>query len=256
MPPGTEVQLSECPDLETKEGRDLAAWIKKNCEYRKRIGEALWIARTSRCDCIAAVNKLSTVANNPGLSHVKLTEYLIQYLHHTRHLGIVYDYGTSKDNFRSSEGSLFKNSGGPIAWSCGFQRNLVMSSTEGEYYGLTTAAMKAMKLIGMCEELGIYSDEPFLLYEDNLAAKKMSENTADSKRTTHLERRAHFIRSKVNDGTIQLEYCPTQLMEADMLSKIMPKPGFEKLRSRVGLTYEHSTELTPRLKDSNPSSQR
>ena len=97
------------------------------------MGEALWIARTSRPDCMAAVIKLSTVANNPGMTHIKLTDHLIQYLHHTRHLGIVYDkqksdfpygfadvafspnYGTKDDNYRSFEASLFKNSGGPIA---------------------------------------------------------------------------------------------------------------------------------------------
>jgi hypothetical protein len=66
----------------------------------------------------------------------------------------------------------------------------------------------------------------------------------------HLDRRAHFIRSQVNQNNIQLEYCPTKLMEADALTKIMPRPGFEDLRSRMGLTYEHSAIISPRKLDS------
>ena len=125
-----------------------------------------------------------------------------------------------------------------------------MSSSEAEYYGLTSAAMKAAHLTQLCDELGIYSDEPFLIYEDNQAAIKMSQNSGNSKRTTHLDRRAHYIREQVNNGPIQLEYCPTKLMEADLMTKIMPRPGFEDLRSRIGLSYAHSAQLTPRLKDS------
>ena len=52
-----------------------------------------------------------------------------------------------------------------------------MSSSEAENYGLTSAAMKAAHLTQLCSELGIYSDEPFLIYEDNKAAIKMAART-------------------------------------------------------------------------------
>jgi hypothetical protein len=267
LPPGTEVMLDEKPDLSTVDGQ-LEASVMKNNPYRKRLGELLWIARITRPDIAAAVSKLSTVANNPGLTHWDLTTYLIQYLHHTRHLGILYErnkssypygfvdvafsphYGNDGDDYRSFEGWLMKNAGGPIAWSARFQKNLALSSSESEYYGLTSAAKQAIHLTELCTELGIHSDEPFLLYEDNKAAIKMSQNTANSRRTVHLDRRAHFIREKVNAGEIQLEYCPTKMMEADALTKIMPRPGFEDLRTRMGLTYQHCADLTPRIVDS------
>ena len=267
LPPGTEVMLNDCPDVNTPLGLEEAAHMKSK-PYRKRIGEALWIARTTRPDIQAAVTRLSTVSHNPGIRHWELTDQLIQYLHHTRHLGLLYvrggstypygfvdaafspHYGNDDDDYRSFEGTLFKNAGAPIAWSAKFQKNLCMSSSEAEYYGLSSAAMKAAHLTQLSSELGIYSDEPFLIYEDNQAAIKMSRNSGNSKRTTHLDRRAHYIREQVNNGSIQLEYCPTKLMEADLMTKIMPRPGFEDLRSRIGLSYAHSAQLTPRLKDS------
>ena len=266
LPPGTEIMLDDCPDLETAEGREEAEIMKDKC-YRKRIGELLWIARSSRPDISAAVGRLSTVANNPGLIAWEHTSYLIQYLNHTRNLGIVYSkggtdypygfvdvafspcYGNDDDNYRSFEGGLVKNAGGPIAWFAKFQKALALSSSESEYYGLTSMAKLCIHIKQLCDELGIYSDEPFLIYEDNKAAIKMAENSSNSKRTVHLDRRAHYIRSQVNQGNLQLDYCPTTLMQADALTKIMPRPGFEKLRSDMGLTYLHSLHLTPRLKD-------
>ena len=85
-----------------------------------------------------------------------------------------------------------------------FQNNLCVSSSEAECYGLTSAAMKAAHLTQLCNELGIYSDEPFLLYKDNKAAIKMAENSSNSERTVHLDRRAHFIREQVNNVAIQV----------------------------------------------------
>ena len=266
LPPGTEVMIDECPDLDTPEGKEEAR-IMKEKHYRGRIGELQWIARSSRPDISAAVGKLSTVAHNPGLTHWDQTSYLVRYLHHTRNLGIIYcrgkseypyayvdvafspHYGTSGDDYRSFMGGLFKCAGGPICWFAKYQKALALSSSESEYYGLTAAAIQAIHIQQLCTELGIYSDEPMLIYEDNKAAIKMSENSSNSKRTIHLDRRAHFIRSQVNQHNLQLEYCPTKQMVADAMTKMLPKPAFEYLRGQMGLTYEHSSALTPRVKD-------
>jgi len=266
LPPGTEVMLDECPDVDTPEGKEEARLMASRC-YRKRIGELQWIARSSRPDISAAVGKLSTVSHNPGVTHWMLTTYLICYLQHTRNLGIVYrhgcsdypyafvdvafspKYGWSGDDYRSFMGGLFKCAGGPIAWFAKFQKSLALSSSESEYYGLTASAIQAIHIQQLCGELGIYSDEPMLIYEDNKAAIKMSENSSNSKRTIHLDRRAHFIRAQVNQKVLQLEYCPTKEMEADAMTKMLPRPAFEYLRERIGLTYEHAVGLAPRVKD-------
>jgi len=64
-----------------------------------------------------------------------------------------------------------------------------------------------------------------------------------------LDRRAHFIRSQVNQNFIQLEYCPTKVMEADAMTKMLPRPAFEFLREAMGLTYDHAVGMTPRVVD-------
>ena len=140
--------------------------------------------------------------------------------------------------------------GCPVAWGARFQKLLALSSTEREYFGLTTVAKTACHLIGLCSDLYIESDEPFLIYEDNQAAMKMAKNSFDTRRTMHLDRRAHFICEQVNDGVIQLHYCPTKEMQADALTKMLPRPAFEYLRAQMGLTRLHAASISPRSLDS------
>ena len=174
--------------------------------YRKRVGELLWLSRVSRPDIFAAVARLSTVCNNPGLIHWDLTTYLIQYVHTTRDIGLLYEhgktnypyafadvafsphYGDTDDDFRSFEGWLAKMAGCPIAWGARFQKLLALSSTEGKYFGLTTMAKTASHLTALCSDLYIESDEPFLIYEDNQAAMKMAKKSFDTRRMMHLDR--------------------------------------------------------------------
>ena len=50
-----------------------------------------------------------------------------------------------------------------------------------------------------------------------------------------MEIQAHFIREKVLDGTIHLEYCPSTLNSADIFTKPLPEAQFSELRNAIGL---------------------
>ena len=76
--PKTLVSDRDCPaedDLEQK--RTMASK-----PYRRRIGQLLWIARSSRPDIAYQVNALARVAHNPGLAHWKASTLLILSLIH------------------------------------------------------------------------------------------------------------------------------------------------------------------------------
>ena len=60
------------------------------------------------------------------------------------------------------------------------------------------------------------------------------ENTSKGhSRTKHIDIRYHFIRQHVQDGTIQLEYIPTDQMLADILTKSQPGPRFKENASQI-----------------------
>ncbi len=54
-------------------------------------------------------------------------------------------------------------------------------------------------------------------------------------RMKHLDVRLHHVHDQVLNNVIQLTYCPTEHMQADLLTKPLPRPAFEKLRTLLGL---------------------
>ena len=60
---------------------------------------------------------------------------------------------------------------------------------------------------------------PTVLYEDNLAAIAISKNSRSHTKMQHIDIHYHYIREKVLDKTIYIQYCSTNDMVADMLTK-------------------------------------
>ena len=63
----------------------------------------------------------------------------------------------------------------------------------------------------------------------------MMKNQVGYKQSRHIDIRHKFIREFVQGGTINLTYCPTSDMLADIFTKPLPKTQFEKLRENLGL---------------------
>ena len=63
----------------------------------------------------------------------------------------------------------------------------------------------------------------------------MSRNPVLHKHMKHIDIKYHFVREKTQDGTIELKYCPTNEMVADIFTKPLLKEQFEYLRGKLGL---------------------
>ena len=107
------------------------------------------------------------------------------------------------------------------------------SSSEAEYRALSDALNEVVWIVMLLKEIGIEVTTPIEFCEDNEATIKLGQNKMASARSKHIELRHHVIRYHNDKGTICLTYCPTSKMIADMMTKCLAWPAFERLRSQV-----------------------
>ncbi len=103
------------------------------------------------------------------------------------------------------------------------------------YVALSLAAQEATWLQKLLADLRIPT-EPIIIKEDNQGALALA--IAHS-RTKHMDIRFHFVRKALDDGIVDVVYCPTSEMVADIFTKPIPRGQFEKL-----VTYPNGTRRT------------
>ena len=75
-----------------------------------------------------------------------------------------------------------------------------------------------------------------ILYGDNQGSLAMALNPLENRaRTRHIEVHHYYVRDKVDDGTIRLDYLNTKDMLADMLTKPLQKAEHARFTALLGL---------------------
>ena len=97
------------------------------------------------------------------------------------------------------------------------------------------AAQEGVWLRRLLSDIGFAQRAPTAIHEDNQGAICLSQNPKDHSRTKHIDIKFHYIREKVTERQLRVEYCATGDMVADTLTKGLPKPAFEKFRVAMGV---------------------
>jgi len=82
----------------------------------------------------------------------------------------------------------------------------------------------------------VASQDSTILMEENQETIAIARNPVAHARAKYIDIRYHYIREAVQDGIVDLRYCPTEFMIADILTKPLSKQRFEMLRDAMGLT--------------------
>ena len=78
-------------------------------------------------------------------------------------------------------------------------------------------------------------DAPTTIYKDIQGAIELAKNAKYHNRTKHIDICHHFVPERVVSNEIQVIYCPTGDMIADIMTKGLAKLSFEKLRNLLGV---------------------
>lgn len=146
------------------------------------------------------------------------------------------DWGGDLDTRRSTTGYLFKIFGGVVSWRSRRQPTVALSTTEAEYMASADAARQAVWFRQLLDDLQLgLGKDPFPIMNDNAGTIALSKNPVYHERSKHIGLRHHYLREKVEDGTISLLHIPSVNNIADLFTKPLPRDQFNKLRSLLGV---------------------
>ena len=215
--------------------------------YQAAVGSLMYAMVGTRPDISYAVSAVSQYSTNPGPRHWTAVRRIFHYLSGTKTVGLLYgagnccgymdaDWGGSEDR-KSIAGYVFIINSGAVSWASKKLVSVELSSTEAEYMALTLGVKESLWLGELLSDIGAtqHRDEILQIQCDNQGAIALTRNPEYHARTKHIDIQYHFIRQHVESGTIELTYCATHEMTADIFTKPLPRPQFEKHFSGLGL---------------------
>ena len=217
-------------------------------KYREIVGSLIYAMTCTRPDLCWIVTKLSQHLDNPDTADWVMVDHVLRYIKGTLDYKMYFvkskvnlklegfsdsDWGSSIIDRRSTSGFYFSLNpdGPPISWKTRKQPTVALSSCEAEYIALAAAVQEAMFLFSLLKEF--ISQSSIVIQVDNQGAIALSKNPIVQNRSKHIDIRYHFIREKVKNGFISLEYVPSECNVADLMTKSYSKIKLQRFKGML-----------------------
>ena len=216
--------------------------------YSELVGSLLYLSVCTRPDIAQAVGALARYMSKPTTQHWQAAKGVLRYLAGKADNGIVYgqnekmlvgycdaDYAGDLDTRRSTTGYDFLLNDGAISWSSRLQATVAVSTAEAEYMAAAQAVKEALWLRKLMMDLG-KPLETVELHSDNQAALSLLKNPIASARSKHIDVIYHFARERVARKEVKFDYCRTDKMIADIMTKALGEKQFTACCKGMGLS--------------------
>jgi hypothetical protein len=201
--------------------------------YQSLIGSLLYASVSTRSDITMVVSHLSRYMSDPSQSHWKQAQRVLRFLKGTVDSALMFggapslklvgwsdsDYAGDIGERRSRTGYVLILNGAAVSWKSQRQQTVALSTTEAEYMVLTATTEEAMFFKQLLHEFQQDSGSVITIHEGNQSCVALSKNNMTTGRNKHMDVRDHFCRGKVESGDIEVQYCATENMLADVLHK-------------------------------------
>jgi hypothetical protein len=142
---------------------------------------------------------------------------------------------------KSRTGYIISYGGCPVIWASKLQTEVVLSSTESEYVGLSESLRIAIVMMNLLREMKsfgipIVKTTPTVfckLFEDNAGAIHLAKVPKMRPRTRHINQKYHHFREWVKSGSIEILPIGTLDQPADLMTKPLDLASFVKHRYAI-----------------------
>jgi hypothetical protein len=126
-----------------------------------------------------------------------------------------------------------------VLWRSQLQKSIALSSTEAEYIALTATAREMIWCRTLLAEMGFAMKDASVIFEDNDSTTSIATSYKQHPGIKHIEIKEHFIRDRILEvKDLALERKASADMVADLLTKQLPFPAFQRHRTTLGLSYD------------------
>jgi hypothetical protein len=212
-----------------------------------------YVAKRTRPDILFAVSFLATKSLEPTMELFDKAKRILSYLKATKDLKLTHvcNNDTNKekrllfafvdasyaihDDMKGHTGILIFDECGNLLFASSVKQKMMgKSSTDAEIIAVHSTMNIIEEMKDLHEELN-GSSAPVCLYQDNLSAKFLMENgDSSSDKSKHMKIRYFYIKEKVDESIINIQYKDTKRMWADLLTKpITNKKHFNECRSII-----------------------
>jgi hypothetical protein len=258
--PAADHLFTVCPTTEAKILPEEQA-----CAFHHATAQLLFLSRVRR-DIQNTIEFLTTRVKQPDDDNWGKLKCLLKYLNGTRYLLLTLSASLSKivwyidashlthDDCKGYTGSILTFGKGATTSSSNKQKIPPKSSTESEIIGLHDKTGDVLWMYHFLEAQG-YTISHNIIYQDNMSTLSLAKNgyVSSSKSTKHIKANYFFIRHYHNEKELDLQYCPTEQMWADVLTKPLQGSKFRVMRVFLMNCPSDYAENIPFVPSDNPS---
>ncbi|GJW04901.1 secreted RxLR effector protein 161-like protein [Tanacetum coccineum] len=207
--------------------------------YASAVGSIMYAMTCTRPDVSFALSMVSRNQQNPSEGYWTAVKNNIKYLRNTKDMFLVYggeeelrvtsyydaSWQTDKDDSRSQSGWVFLLNGGAVTWKSSKQDTVADSTCESEYIAACEALKEAIWVKNFIGDLGVVPtvQDPIEIFRDNESAVALTKEPNDHGKSKNIERKYHFIRSKVEEGHVIVKHIRSEDNPADPFTKALAK---------------------------------
>jgi hypothetical protein len=224
-------------------------------KFHSTVQKLLYLSKRARPDILTAVSFLTSRVMQPTEEDLSKLMRCLRYLKGTSDLKLVLSgskgmvitsyvdasYAVHPDG-KSHTGATISIGGGAVYSKSSKQKLVAKSSTEAELVGLSDALSQVLWTRNFMQTQG-YKVGEAVVNQDNKSTIILAEKErSTSSRTRHISIRYFFIKDRIDSKEVSMQYCGTEDMIADFLTKPLQGSLFMKHRRAILNSHVHSSQ--------------